>query len=543
MMIAKYIRLSSADEDARYGDKPESNSVTNQRMLLNRYLETHPEFEAYQVLEFQDDGRSGTNFERPGIKAMLEMVRRREIDCVIVKDFSRFGRNYVEVGNYLEQVFPFLGVRFISVNDGYDSKDYPYGVAGDINNGLRNLINELYSRDLSQKVKDSYRQYTKRGQCVSAYPIYGYVKSPADRRLLIPDPEAADIVRRIFERCNAGEGPTQIASGLNRDGVPTPSQRKRDLGSKRQLWNSARLQNEWSDKAITRILRDERYTGKLIGIKTTRTELGNQKSSRKQSEEDWIVVPGTFEAIVSQETFDEAQRQLETLRRHSGKRETNTPAVHLFSRKLKCGHCGLALGRHVVDLGVYYHCERRAWNSGATCLGARLFEDDLIRTVLASIRFQARLAGKAEKRLDKLENAERRERESLWEQRRRIQMKLDHLTTQKAEAFLLFNQGDLTQKTYDAKCAKLDKTILEQRTKLLDMSGTQTGTQDGAVLHCREDIARLKELSNLRTLNRQTVEKLIQSIRVYDGKRIEIVWNFSDSYMKLLTGEEQNHEG
>lgn len=197
----------------------------------------------------------------------------------------------------------------------------------------------------------------------------------------------------------------------------------------------------------------------------------------------------------------------------------------------------------MVDLGVYYHCERRAWNSGATCLGARLFEDDLIRTVLASIRFQARLAGKAEKRLDKLENAERRERESLWEQRRRIQMKLDHLTTQKAEAFLLFNQGDLTQKTYDAKCAKLDKTILEQRTKLLDMSGTQTGTQDGAVLHCREDIARLKELSNLRTLNRQTVEKLIQSIRVYDGKRIEIVWNFSDSYMKLLTGEEQNHEG
>ena len=381
--------------------------MTHQRMLLNRYLETHPEFEAYQVLEFQDDGRSGTNFERPGIKAMLEMVRRREIDCVIVKDFSRFGRNYVEVGNYLEQVFPFLGVRFISVNDGYDSKDYPYGVAGDINNGLRNLINELYSRDLSQKVKDSYRQYTKRGQCVSAYPIYGYVKSPADRRLLIPDPEAADIVRRIFERCNAGEGPTQIASGLNRDGVPTPSQRKRDLGSKRQLWNSARLQNEWSDKAITRILRDERYTGKLIGIKTTRTELGNQKSSRKQSEEDWIVVPGTFEAIVSQETFDEAQRQLETLRRHSGKRETNTPAVHLFSRKLKCGHCGLALGRHVVDLGVYYHCERRAWNSGATCLGARLFEDDLIRTVLASIRFQARLAGKAEKRLDKLENANR----------------------------------------------------------------------------------------------------------------------------------------
>ncbi|MFR5862140.1 MAG: hypothetical protein ACLUES_10990, partial [Flavonifractor plautii] len=150
--------------------------------------------------------------------------------------------------------------------------------------------------------------------------------------------------------------------------------------------------------------------------------------------------------------------------------------------------------------------------------------------------------GKVEERLDKVENAERRERETLWEQRRRVQMKLEHLTTQKAEAFLLFNQGDLTPKAYDATCAKLDKAILEQRAKLLDMSGTQTSTQDSAALHCREDIARLKELSNLRTLDRQTVEKLIQSIRVYDGKRIEIVWNFSDSYMKLLTREEQNHE-
>ncbi|MFR4201555.1 MAG: recombinase family protein [Flavonifractor plautii] len=160
------------------------------------------------------------------------------------------------------------------------------------------------------------------------------------------------------------------------------------------LWNSDRLQNEWSDTAVTRILRDERYTGKLIGIKTTRTELGNQNSSRKQSKEDWIVVPGAFEAIISQETFDEAQRQLERLRRRSGKRETNAPAVHLFSRKLKCGHCGLALGRHVVELGVYYRCEGRAWNSGAACLGARLFEDDLIRTVLASIRFPGEACGK-----------------------------------------------------------------------------------------------------------------------------------------------------
>ena len=148
MILAKYIRLSSADEDAVYGDKPESNSVSNQRMLLDSYIQREAEFSGCPVLEFLDDGRSGTNFARPGVRALLDAAKRREIDCVIVKDFSRFGRNYIEVGNYLEQVFPFLGIRFISVNDGYDSSNYPYGVAGDLNNAIRNLINELYSRDL-----------------------------------------------------------------------------------------------------------------------------------------------------------------------------------------------------------------------------------------------------------------------------------------------------------------------------------------------------------------------------------------------------------
>lgn len=213
MILAKYIRLSSADEDTHYGDKQESNSVRHQRMLLDHYLETHPEFQGYTVLEFQDDGHSGTNFERPGVKALLDKVRRREIDCVIVKDFSRFGRNYVEVGDYLEQVFPFLGVRFISVNDGYDSNEHPYGVAGDINSGLRNLINELYSRDISRKVKDARRQYAQRGQCVAAYPIYGYVKSEEDHRKLILDESAAKVVRRIFEQCVEGQTPTDIARG------------------------------------------------------------------------------------------------------------------------------------------------------------------------------------------------------------------------------------------------------------------------------------------------------------------------------------------
>lgn len=142
MTAAKYIRLSSADEDIRMGDKAESNSVVNQRKLLDCYLESHREFSNCTILEFLDDGRSGTNLDRPGMRAMLDAARRHEIDCIIVKDFSRFARDYIESGRYLEQVFPALGIRFISVNDCYDSYDFPYGTAGNINNGLLNLIKE-----------------------------------------------------------------------------------------------------------------------------------------------------------------------------------------------------------------------------------------------------------------------------------------------------------------------------------------------------------------------------------------------------------------
>ena len=541
MILAKYIRLSSADEDARYGEKPESNSVTHQRMLLNRYLETHPEFNGCKVLEFQDDGRSGTNFDRPGVRAMLDAVRRREIDCVIVKDFSRFGRNYVEVGNYLEQVFPFLGVRFISVNDCYDSKDHPYGVAGDINNGLRNLINELYSRDLSQKVKDSRRQYARRGQCIAAYPVYGYMKSPEDRRKLIPDPEAAEVVRRVFDLCIGGMSPTQIARALNQDAVPTPSQRKRACGSKRQLWNDGRTDNEWNSTTITRILREEKYTGKLIGVKTTRTELGNQNSSKPQAKEDWIVVPGAFEAIVSQEVFDTAQKRLAEYNRPA--RGNKPSAVHLFSKKLKCGHCGLALGRRTPESGTYYKCEGQAWNSGDACRGTRLSEKELTRAVLSSIRFQAKLAQKLEIRLDRQEKTERRKQEEVWERQRRLRMKLEQLAAQKTEAFLLFDRGELSRNEYDDQCARLDKVILEQRMKLMSTGTEQDGVQVTDALECRRDIDELKDLSNLRKLDRAMVEKLIRTIRVYEGNRIEIIWNFSDSYMRLLINEEKKNAG
>lgn len=535
MTAAKYIRLSSADEDIRMGDKAESNSVVNQRKLLDCYLESHREFSNCTILEFLDDGRSGTNLDRPGMRAMLDAARRHEIDCIIVKDFSRFARDYIESGRYLEQVFPALGIRFISVNDCYDSYDFPYGTAGNINNGLLNLINEMYSRDLSQKSKAAKRLYAQRGQCISAYPVYGYLKSPEDKRTWIPDPEASPVVQRMFNWYAEGLTSTEIAKRLNEDGIPTPAQHKRALGSKRQLWNSERTDNFWRATTIGKILRDERYTGKLVALKTTLSELGNIHSAKAIEKDDWVIVPGAFEAIISQEIFDQVQAKLETVR---PTRKLGPMKRRLFSRKLRCGHCGAALIRHEIAQGVYYTCDGRAWNGTDDCKKIRLFETDLIQAVLASIRFQAQLAKKTEKRLDRKEKQIQTAQNRAQSARQRIQKQIAQLETRKAEAYLSYDLGEVSQSDYKNRCKKIDAAIMEQK-RQLDALEQDSGSilPDMDTVSC-EQINSLKPLSNLRTLNRDMVEVLIRTIQVYSGNRIEIAWNFNEDYMKLLAEED-----
>ena len=534
MTAAKYIRLSSADEDIRMGDKAESNSVVNQRKLLDCYLESHREFSNCTILEFLDDGRSGTNLDRPGMRAMLDAARRHEIDCIIVKDFSRFARDYIESGRYLEQVFPALGIRFISVNDCYDSYDFPYGTAGNINNGLLNLINEMYSRDLSQKSKAAKRLYAQRGQCISAYPVYGYLKSPEDKRTWIPDPEAAPVVQRMFNWYVEGLTSTEIAKRLNEDGIPTPAQHKRTLGSKRQLWNSERTDNFWRATTIGKILRDERYTGKLVALKTTLSELGNIHSA-KAIEKDDCIVPGAFEAIISQEIFNQVQAKLETVR---PTRKLGPMKRRLFSRKLRCGHCGAALIRHEIAQGVYYACDGRAWNGTDDCKKIRLFEADLIQAVLSSIRFQAQLAKKTEKRLDRKEKQIQAAQNRAQSAQQRIQKRIAQLETRKAEAYLSYDLGKVSQSDYKTRCKKIDAAIMEQK-RQLDALEQDSGSilPDMDTISC-EQINSLKPLSNLRTLNRDMVEVLIRTIQVYSGNRIEIAWNFNEDYMKLLAEED-----
>ena len=197
--------------------------------MLRNFVATRPEFAGAEIIEFCDDGRTGTNFERTGVSKMLDAAKRGQINCIIVKDLSRFGRDYIEVGDYLEQIFPFLGIRFIAINDNYDSIDHPYGSAGLIDVSFKNVIYDLYSKELSEKVRSAKRQLAEKGYFLSPYAFYGYEKAPGSKHELMIDESTAVYVRELFERALNGESTTELARDSDADDGKTTEERHPQL--------------------------------------------------------------------------------------------------------------------------------------------------------------------------------------------------------------------------------------------------------------------------------------------------------------------------
>ena len=271
------IRLSMADEDTGYGSKAESDSIGNQRMLINRFLDNHPELSHCQRSEFADDGYTGTNFHRPQFTQMMEKVKRGEIDLICVKDFSRFSRDYIETGNYLECTFPFMGVRFISINDGYDSDDYK-GTTGGLEVVMRSIIYAAYSKDLSVKTTSAKIQMMKQGKYVGGYAPYGYVLHPTIRNKLAVDPEAADVIRRIFREALEGSNTSQIARSLNDDGIPTPGQYFKSKHPDKKKFSNMSEKISWETVMVYNILKNLVYTGTLVSRKMKSCCVGSKSA-------------------------------------------------------------------------------------------------------------------------------------------------------------------------------------------------------------------------------------------------------------------------
>ncbi len=511
-MIAKYIRLSSQDDDCAPGEKSESNSIANQRSLLDHYIAACSDLSACPTLEFVDDGHTGTNFDRPGVQALFTAVRRGEIDCIIVKDLSRFGRTSSETCDYLERIFPALQVRFIAVNDGYDSKAKQYGAAGDLDMGVRSIMNELYSRKVSQDVKTAKRQCAARGECIAAYPFYGYVKGTADRRRLEVDPPAAETVRLVFRLWLEGNTTEDIAHMLNDRKISSPSARKRELGAKRTSWSRLRENIPWTDQAVRVMLRNERYTGKLISLRTVRQELGDP-NQRAVPKDDWIVVDNAFEAIIDNDTFQSAQALFRTLppRPHRGHAQDPKP---LFSRKMICGVCGQGLMRQKARR-TYYRCRRKQGPQVEKCKTVRIYEDDLIASVLVELRGYAATFTCAADVEDADEDIISREAQIMA-----LEQQIEKQWSAKKDAFVKWNNGVISKAVYEDICAERQREI--QR---LQQEMDQLKTIQGDGLSTRnESPKQMVEAADAVKLTREMVDTLIQTVRISDDGQIEIQW-------------------
>ncbi len=307
--LAFYIRLSDADEEVKAGTKDESNSITGQRKLLYAYIKKTEEFAGFEVLEYFDDGYSGTMFNnRAEFQRLIQDAELGRFECIIVKDFSRFGRDYLEVGNYLEFVFPAMGMRFISVNDNYDS-DRNFGVTGGMDVAYKNLIYQLYSMDLSRKVKSARRTRNLSGEYTASFVCYGYKKDPDDKHKLIIDEEAAKVVVEIFSLIIAGYNASEVARILNERKIPTRVQNQWKNGI-----NYVPVHNKgdymWDNSEVIAIVQNEQYKGIMIQNKCETVGFGDNKKVRKRNKEDWSVVEGAIPRIVSDEMFDEVNKML-----------------------------------------------------------------------------------------------------------------------------------------------------------------------------------------------------------------------------------------
>ncbi len=309
--VAVYLRLSSSDEETG-AVKKESDSIASQRLLINEYLNAHGELRTYERVEFLDDGYSGVNSDRPQLSAMMSHVLSGEVGVICVKDFSRFFRNYVEAGRYIEREFPLLGIRFISINDGYDSKDYR-GVTGGSEMVLRNIVHTAYIRDVSEKTKAAKRQMVNQGKFVGSHAPYGYKKHGTIGNKLIIDEKSSAIVRRIFEGALEGKSTSQIADILNSDGVLTPGQYYRQHNEGDNKFSFMSEQISWDRGMVYRILTNRRYTGALVSGAKRKVSLGSKKYVRQVP----VIVEGAFGAVVTQAEFYRAQSVIRTSKKFS----------------------------------------------------------------------------------------------------------------------------------------------------------------------------------------------------------------------------------
>ena len=522
--IALYMRLSKEDEKAgENGFEDESNSIKVQRALLRHFVETH--FDHYRLMEFQDDGYSGTNFNRPGVRSMLELVKQSALDCIIVKDFSRFSRDYIEMGSYIEQIFPFMGVRFISVNDQYDSMEGD-GRVGEIDVSFRNLLYDLYSRDLSVKVKSALAVRREKGNYISTYCPFGYEKDPHDKHRLLIEKYEAEVVRRIFDMALAGVTSVQIAKTFNIEGVKTPIECKIAKGKSRRKPKGTGFL--WRGSVICHILTNRVYVGDMVYDKYYKD--GNA-GGHIRAKEDWKICQNHHVPIISKDIFEEIQR------RHTGGKVRETGQRHPLTGKLICACCGKNL-RFCKGVNPYFSCPDLYVKPETGCVkkaNAMFLEQYVLYELQQKMNVlldQDKIWKEREEDLkQQLEKLKGKRKSAQFQQkalqRERLESYEQYVAVKRAEedgnvAGKKVVEGENTAAAYLDSISRIRMRERETEALLSEMEKDMDCVE--AELSKQQDFAELLVYCNAAELTQETVQKFIRSIMVKDEQHIVIIW-------------------
>lgn len=502
--VAIYIRLSKEDDSGKegHGRVPscgkESNSIMMQRILLRRYVEEN--FSDYDLYEFCDDGYTGTNFERPGMQHMLEAVRNAEINCIIVKDFSRFARDYIELGSYLEEIFPFLGVRFISVNDKYDS-DRCMGSIADMDVNFKNLMYDLYSKDLSEKVRSSLAVRKEQGKYVSANSPFGYEKSPTDRHALLIAEDEAEIVRRIYALTVERYTPVEIARLFNETHVKTPIEFKIEKGKTKRVPKGERFL--WSSSTICKILRNEIYTGSIVQKKYKKDFVGGKNHIKPR--EEWMTSYSHHEPIIGREVFEEVQKG------RGKKRNPQHTKTHPLTGKLVCGCCKRNLC-YRAGCNPYFFCPYRCLNAMEHCVekvNAMFLEQYILCKMQEKLQADGGIERLCEEEVSRLAKAIKDQKDK----RSSLSAKIQKIKQQNFEAYQdyasgktdSFHSGEARVKSMEDELISLNREIQNMEAAYRNMEGKCTQ-------------------SWFAVLSKEMTERYVEQILVYAEGHIEISW-------------------
>jgi len=491
--IALYIRLSVEDE------KTESLSIPNQRLILREKAMSLPEWNGAEILEFVDNGHTGTNFERPAVQKLLEMANLGKINCIMVKDLSRFGRNSIETGYFIEKVFPLYHIRFIAVSDNFDSAELN-GDTGGVDMAFKYLINECYSRDMSMKSKSAKLARCKRGEYQSVVCPYGYQKGEDGR--MKPDEETADNVRQIFQWAADGLSAGAIARKLSEMKILTPAEYKASKG--KNYHDISRSNGVWCRSAVLRILEDERYTGMYVMGKKHSAEVGSYKMIRND-ESEWIKIPDHHTPIISKELFEQAKSKI---RKFS---VVKKPREYLMKGKVFCGCCDHAMNR---QNDRWYICRYGEIGTDKGCQSARISVKDLERTVFDTIRSQAQCF------IDTDADIKIRAEKSALELNG-YEQKLKLLQESKRELYEQYILGILDIDTYKSKKAELEIQLADMK-HLCSVVADKAKTAQEDYEESIKNAEIAASIDGADSLTKALVDQLVERVYVFPNNRIEI---------------------